>query len=174
MYRIVMATLVFVLFFAAAADAESKFGVINFDYVLQNCEAGQKAMNKLKSDFESLKGDLEKEKAALDAMRQEMEKQNVVMSQEAKKDKAMQFQRKIRDYQDMVRNYQRQMQTQEKDLTSPILDLIVQIVREYGKKEGFTAIFDSKDSGLVFVNKNTDITNAILVEVNKKWRARNK
>ena len=46
------------------------------------------------------------------------------------------------------------------------------MVEAYGKKNGYTAIFDKQASGLVYLQDNVDLTDAIIAELNKAMRGK--
>ena len=46
------------------------------------------------------------------------------------------------------------------------------MVQDYGKKNGYTAIFDKQASGLVYQQDSVDLTNAIIAELNKAMRGK--
>ena len=106
----------------------------------------------------------------LDTLKDELQKQSMMLSQEAKLDKEAQYKRKVRDFQDMGQSYQRKLQQAEQSLSKPIIDKLLEVIQDYGKKNGFTAIFDKQASGLVFSQDNVDVTSAIIAELNKAMR----
>ena len=155
---------------AATASAEIKIGFVDMKGVIAKSESGSKAMEQLKSQFKDMKDNLDAQKKSLDALKDELLKQSMMLSQEAKLDKEAQYKRKVRDFQDMGQNYQRKLQQAEQSLSKPIIDKLLAVVQDYGKKNGFTAIFDKQASGLVFHQDSVDVTNAIIAELNKAMR----
>jgi outer membrane protein len=155
---------------AATASAEIKIGFVDMKGVIAKSESGSKAMEQLKSQFKDMKDNLDAQKKSLDALKDELQKQSMMLSQEAKLDKEAQYKRKVRDFQDMGQNYQRKLQQAEQSLSKPIIDKLLAVVQDYGKKNGFTAIFDKQASGLVFHQDSVDVTNAIIAELNKAMR----
>lgn len=156
---------------AQAADA-AKIGIVDMEKVVRTSEPGQAALNKLKDQFKDAKESMDKQKAEIDKLRDDMEKQSLVLSQEAKMDKQTQFQRKVRDFQDNFQNFQRKMKIEEDKLSKPVLDLILQVVQDYGKKNGYGAILDGRGAGVVFASDTMNVTDEVLVEVNKAARAK--
>jgi outer membrane protein len=154
----------------SALAAQGKIGIINMKKVIATCEPGQKAMEELKSKFKDLKADLDKQKQSIETMQKELQKQSMMLSQEAKQDKEIQFKRKVRDFQDMSQNYQRKMKIDEERLSKPILEKLVDVIQTYGKKNGYTAILDTQTSGLLYADEAIDLTDKITVEMNRAWR----
>ena len=161
-----------VLCLCAAASAETKIGFVDMQAVIAKSEPGLKAMEQLKSQFKGMKDNLDAQKKSLDSLREELQKQSMMLSQEAKLDKETQYKRKVRDFQDMGQNYQRKLQQAEQNLSKPNIEKLLTVVQDYGKKNGYTAIFDKQASGLVYQQDSVDLTNAIIAELNKAMRGK--
>lgn len=173
MRKILLLTACFILVLAATARAaELKIGIIDLQKVVRTSDSGKSALDKLKDQTKEMKDNLDKQKAQIDKMRADMEKQSLVLSQEAKMDKEMQLKRQLRDLQDNFQNFQRKMKVEEERLSKPVLELIGQVVQDYGKKNGFSLLMDGRGAGVLFANDAVDVTNEVLVEVNKAFRTK--
>lgn len=176
MRKVVVLTACLLLLMSTAAWAADaiKIGIVDMMAILRTSDAGREANTKLLDQFKDLKENLDKQKAEIDKMRTEMEKQSLVLSQEAKMDKQTQYQRKVRDFQDNVGNYQRKMQVEKEKYLKPLEDLILKAAVEYGKKNGYGLVMDARSAGVVYVSDTVNITNQVLVEVNKASRTKEK
>ncbi len=125
----------------------------------------------MEKKFESAKKQLEAKQKELESLKQALQKQSLVLSLEAKQDKELEFKRKVRDFQDMTQATQRKMQIEQKKVGTPVLELLQKVVNEYGKKNGYTAIYDKKSSGFLYVDETIDITNQLMLELNRAYRA---
>lgn len=168
--RVFILTFFLVLCMSLTAGAETKIGFVDMKAVIAKSEPGSKAMEQLKTQFKDMKDNLDAQKKSLDALKDELQKQSMMLSQEAKLDKEAQYKRKVRDFQDMGQSYQRKLQQAEQSLSKPIIDKLLEVILDYGKKNGFTAIFDKQASGLVFSQDNVDLTSTIIAELNKAMR----
>ncbi len=171
MKKIAFAVLMLVLL-ASPALAGEKIGVINLEKIMTSSEPAQQAMSELQNQFKSVKEKLTKRKKEIQKLREDMQKQKMVLSQEAKKDKEIELKRKIRDLRDEARNYQRRIKKEEKNLSKPILEMLQKIVEKYGKKHDYSVILDSQKSGLLYSKDALDITDKIMVKLNKAWRSK--
>jgi outer membrane protein len=174
MRQTIMLTCFMLLFTASALAAGPKIGVINMQKIIAQSEPGQDAMKSLQEQFKDVKAKMDKQKEEIEGIQQELQKQEFVLSQEAKEDKQLAYKRKVRDFQDMYRSYQRKMQQEEQKLSEPVIKLVVEVITAYGKKEGYTTITDAQASGLIYADEKADLTEKIMVEVNQAWRAKNK
>ncbi len=167
-------TLLAVLLFSTTALAQSKIAVVNMPRVIKECEAGIAARDDLAATFKPMQEDIDKQKTELEKMRTELQNQSLVLSQSAKVDKEEEFKRRIRDLQDTMQTLQRKYKEEEKKHSEPIILLIMQVMKDFGTKKGYDLIVDRMGSGVLFASDTTDVTNEIIVEVNKAWRAQKK
>ncbi len=156
----------------SVSAAELKFGYINLKEVISKSEPGKKAFAELKKKFEGMKSDLDKQKKEIDELQASLQKQSLVLSQDAKLDKELEFKRKVRDFQDMYQNYQMRMKQDEQRLSAPILQQLVTIIKNYGKKHKYTMLFDSNSSGLLYADDATNLSGKIIKELNAAWKKR--
>ncbi len=153
-----------------AQAKEMKIAVLNMQKVIEASEPGRQAMDDLKSKFEKIKNDLEAQKKKIEVMRDELQKQSLVLSQEAKQAKEFDMRRMVRDFQDSYQNYQRQMGLEQKKISEPILKVLVDVVKAYSVQNGFTLVIDKNNSGLLYADESVDKTNEVIVELNKAWK----
>ena len=174
MRKILLVVLAVLLLSPAVLAAETKVGVINMEVVAKNSEPGREAMEKLQAEFKEMKSELDERKAGIEKLRDALQKQGLVLSQEAKLDKELEYKRNVRDFQDLLQSFQRKTKAEEARLTQPIIQMMIEAIQDYGRKNGYTMIVDGKAGGLLYANDTVDITNKIIVEVNKAWRKKGK
>ena len=174
MRKIVFVVLSVLLLFPAVLCAQTKIGVINMEAVAKKSEPGREAMKKLQAEFKEMKAELDERKTEIEKLRDALQKQGLVLSREAKLDKELEYKRKVRDFQDLLQSFQRKTKAEEARLTQPIIQMMIKVIQDYGKKNGYTVIVDGKAGGLLYANDTVDITNKIIVELNKAWRSRGK
>lgn len=150
---------------ALAADP-MKIGVVDMGKVFKASDAGKAAFSDLEEKFKPMQGDLEKQKHELDKLRDELQKQGVALSADAKTEKEKDFQKKFRDYQDLLQTSQRTMKAEEDRLAKPILEQLVKILKDFGKKNGYSLIIE-KNAGLLYADEKADVTAQIISELNK-------
>jgi len=153
----------------AADKGAVTIGIMNVQKVLIESEPGKDA----KKRFEVKKSELEagfiKEQEELKELQQEIEKKGSVWSKDKKDEKVLEFNKLRRDLQTKTEDARMEMkQLQDKEL-EPIIKALEKVVDTYGEKNGFTAILDSKN-GVIYFDKSTDISDALIVELNKAMK----
>ncbi len=171
MQRVMMTALsLFVLLAGPALAADLKIAVVDLQEVLEKSDPGQKAISQLQDDFKGMKEELDEKKSTVDELRQQIQKQSLVLSQEAKIDKETEYKQKVRDFQSLYQSYQKKMKLKEQKLRQPIIEELVKVIRDYGQRNNYTMVMDKKNSGVVYNADSIEITNKIIVELNKAWR----
>lgn len=174
--KLIRAALVCLLFglmscgsFAVAKAGELKIGVMNVQKVLVMSEAGQKAKGKFDSKRKELEEKFKGEQAALIALQQEIEKKSSVWSKEKKDEKVLEYNKMGRDLQTKTEDARQDMKRlQDKEL-EPILKALETVVDNFGEKNGYTIILDSKNS-VIYFDEAHDVSDAIIVDLNKAMK----
>lgn len=172
MKKIIFFLLAFIMF-SGTAVASNKMAYVEVQRVLETSEPGRVALGQLTQRFEDMRAELDQERAELEKMREELQKQSLVLSQEAQQDMEADLRRKVQEFQEMFQAYQARMQQEEQTLSEPIIDLLFDVINEYGDENDYTMIFDAQGSGIIYADEALNITDKIIEKVNEAWAARN-
>lgn len=173
--RMSLMALALILFTAALpgqAHAEVKIGVVNFEKVVKGSEYWKQAKAKVEDKYKDESEAIEREYKELQKLGEELKRQSLALSREAKEDKQLEFTRKRRDFEDHRRAFARKLQTDQKKAQDEILQLLFEVTQEFGKKNGYTVIMDRAMGMVVYSDDAVEVTNDILVELNRVWRAK--
>ncbi len=167
-------TLVMGLIFLAGLQQETfgqdqlKIGVLD----MQKLQAMSKSFQTLRSDIlqkgEALQKELDKEKDEVAALEEELNKQNMMLSLEAKEDKENLLAKKRRHYRFTYDEFMQEMKNEELAATKAIGKEIEAIVDAIGKRDGYSIIFEKRASALVFIDNALDITAEVVEIYDKK------
>ena len=155
---------------STSARAEGqKIAVMNIQKVLVESKAGQKAKVIFEKRMKELQDKFTGEQEALVSLQQEIEKKSSAWSDEKKAEKVRELQRKQRDLQVKSEDAQMELkQLQDKEL-EPILKMLQTVVNNYGQKNGYTMILDSK-VGVLYANDGVDVSDAVKKELDKRMK----
>ena len=167
MRNILRTCAVFLALTAGVARAEVKLGFVDLQRALNEVEEGRTAKAALKRDFDEKQKQLDARKAEFDKLQADFEKQALVMSDGAKKEKAGELDRRARELQGLFVQMQKDLSDRERDATKGIFDRMAIIVREIAEADGFTMVFE-KGAGLVYAPPSLDVTNELI----RKYNAR--
>jgi len=150
--------------------AEMKIGVMHVQKVLVNSVSGKAAKAKFDEKMKDLQSKFKSEEEELVAMQKDIEKKSSAWSEETKQVKVREFQKKRRELQEKSEDARFELKTlQDKEL-APILKALEGVVAEYGVKNGYSMILDSK-SGVVYFSEAIDITDSLVKELDAAMAA---
>jgi outer membrane protein len=151
-----------------AARAEQKIGYVDLQRALNEVDEGKAAKALLKKDFDEKQKQLDVKKAEFDKLQADFEKQSVVMSDQARKDKAQDLDRRARELQALFVNLQKDLSEREREATRGIFDRMNQIVREIAEADGFTYVLE-KGAGIVYAPPSLEVTNELIRKYNARY-----
>ena len=158
------------LLLAAPAAAQGKIAYVDFQRALNEVDEGKAAQSSLKRDFEEKQKQLDKDKTDIDRMQAEFEKQSAVLSEEAKRDKAIEIQKRMAEAQGKLMGFQKELAEREQAVTRAIGEKMRAIVHEIAASEGVDFVFD-KNAGLVVAPASLDLTNELVRKYNARHHA---
>ena len=150
----------------AQTTAPSRVAVINVQRVLTESEAGKAALEKLRKSQEDRTARLKKMDDDIRAVDTELAQKRLSLSPQKIEEMQKQISdRKIvlqRAAQDAERELQEMRDAELKSMEAQILPLIDEI----GKEQGFAAIFNKFESGLVYASPAIEITDTVIKRYN--------
>ena len=154
----------------ALARAEQRIGYVDLQRALNEVDEGKAAKALLKKDFDEKQKQLDAKKTEFEKLQADFEKQAVVMSEQARKDKGQDLDRRARELQALFMNLQKDLSDRERDATRGIFDKMANIVREIAEADGFTMVLE-KGAGIVYAPPSLDLTNELIRKYNARHPA---
>ncbi len=171
MKRILGAFLVVLLLAAAVpALAEAKIGFVDLQRALNQSDAGQAAKQQIGKTVEEYEGRVAQRQRELQRMKEELEKQSVVLADEARTARERDYQQKVRDYQRFTQDIQEELQRQDAQFTQRILRELIQVIDEVGKKEGYTLVLEKTESSILYASDQIDMTDQVIKAYNERFK----
>jgi outer membrane protein len=152
------------------ALAEQKIGFVDLQRALNEVDEGKAAKALLKKDFDEKQKQLDLKKTEFDKLQADLEKQSVVMSDAAKKEKAGELDRRARELQGLFMQLQKDLSDRERDATKGIYDRMAGIVREIAEAEGFSIVLE-RSAGVIYAPNSLDLTNELIRKYNSRHPA---
>jgi outer membrane protein len=143
-------------FFTNTAQAEQKLAVVDVQRVVMQTEDGLRAQATLKKLFESRQQELSRKENDLKKQREELEKQAKVLSKDALQKRWDDWQKQAVDLQQIFVEYNKELEKKQKELTDPVFEKVVAIVKRIGTSEGFDLIMDKTTTA--YVRGDLDLT----------------
>jgi outer membrane protein len=126
---------VFCLILASGAwGASPKFGIVDFQRVVQNSKAGKAAKAEIEQKGKAMEAELKTKGQDLENQKKRLEAEAQVMTKEVKEEKARAFQSQVNDFNQLQRSYANDFKRFEVEKLKEILDLTDKLIQLYDKQ----------------------------------------
>jgi outer membrane protein len=147
-----------------AARAETKIAVVDTERAVMETEDGLRAQATLKKLFDSKQHELDKKQEELVKEREDIEKQRDVLSKGALAKRADKWQRDMMQLQQKFVEYNQDIQKKQSELTQPVFQKAMNIIRRVATQEGFDVVVDKK--AVPYVRSDLDLTDRVITMYN--------
>jgi outer membrane protein len=147
---------------APSRAAEIKLGFVDFQKALNEVEEGKVATANLRSMAAEKQKVLEGDQAELRRLDGEYQKQQAVLSDEARRDKERELQQRALEAQNRFMGFQKEMMEKERELTSGIRLKMAKIAEEIATAEGLTLMFERSEAGIIYGPEKLDFTTQLI------------
>ncbi len=154
--------------FGGAAFAEGlKVAVIDVNKVLNESEVGKDAKKKMESRYEELKKSIEAKGDEAKKMKEDLDKQKILLGKEKLKEREDALKGKIDELRQVTQEAEKEMQGRQGEMTREILKMIEARLDKYVADEKIDLVLE-KSAGVIHSNPSMDITAKVLELVNKE------
>jgi len=138
-----------------------KIGVLNMKRLQQNSGKFQKIREELKEKFNALQKKLDAERTQISKIEEELQKQSMMLSLDAKEGKEMELGKRTRHYKYMYEEVTQEMKYAEYEATRKVGKEIEKIVEKIAQTEGYSVILEEGTVGLIYYNNALDVTDRV-------------
>jgi outer membrane protein len=154
----------------AVAAPEGKIGYIDLQKALNVSEAGKNAKEKIAGMVKQHETTVENRQKELKKLKDDLDKQAMLLSEEARASKERDYQQKLRDFQRMTKDIQEELQQADADHTRQIIEGLLKVVKEIGDKEGYALILELTEGSIVYADPKLDITDKAIKAYDARQR----
>lgn len=162
---IVIACFLLVSFTAANAADVAKIGIVDFQRFLTTSKAGKTAQEEFKNQGVKMEADLKKLEDEIKTLKDRLEREAMVMSQEMREEKEREYRIKINDFKQQKQAFMARLKSLESRLVSEIRDELLELIQNTGKKEGYLLIIDK--AAVHYSPSAIDITDKLIKQYNE-------
>ena len=159
---VVLVTAAVLLGGVARAAEPVKIGVVDLQRCLNETRMGRKYKAEFTAEADRRKAELEKEEATLKTLREEIEKQGLVLSETARAEKERQYKERLAAFKKRFQESQQALQRKDQELTRRILKDLQGVIRKLGETEGYTLILERQEGGVLFAPEAVDVTDEVI------------
>ena len=155
---------------APAVAAESpKIAVVDFQKALESVADGEAARKKMDDAMKEKQASIKTLETQLRGMKEEYDKQSLILSEAARKQKEQEFMNAQMQYQQMAQQSEAEMQQMYVQLMEGLLTKMRAIAGEIGKEKGYDLILETTAGAVVYSGGSTlDITQDLITRYNAK------
>ena len=157
--------------FAGTSLAEGlRVGVIDMNKILNDSEAGQAAKKKMEARYEELKKTIDVKQEEARKIKEEIDKQKVMLGKEKLKEKEDALQAKINELRQLTQEGEQEMQTRQAEFTREVLKSVEAKIEVIVKADKLDLVLE-RTAGVIYHNPSMDISSRVLALVNEAGKA---
>ena len=153
-------------FVASNLFAAGGVAFIDLQKALSLSDAGVKAKADIGQQVKKYEAKISTEQEALKEMKKELDKQAVLLSDEARSKKEREFQQRAKEFQRFTKDVQDELRQKDSDMSKRIIEEILEVTRKLGKEKGYSIVFELSNSGLIYVDEKVDLTDEVIKAYN--------
>lgn len=148
------------------AAAEAKIGWIDAQKILDETEAGKEIKQRVEAFRDSRQQVIDLEETELKKLEERMGQQASLLSDEARQEKELEFQRKLSDYQKKVIELNRELEQKKDELLREFNETLVRAVQEVAESDGYDYVLDFGGEGSVlYGSPDHDLTRRVMARI---------
>lgn len=155
---------------APAFSAEVKIGYIDLQKALNLSEGGKAAKSQIAEKVKKFQATIEGRQNELKKLNEELEKQKMLLSAEAKAEKERDYQQKIKEFQRFAKDAQEELQQEDAQHTRAILEDLFKVVKDIGTKGNYTLILEKNESSVLYADNSINMTDEVIAAYNKSYK----
>lgn len=164
---VVTAALTLALPLAASAQAQPlKFGYVDYRRIIEEVEDGKAAKARLEKWLADRQKELKAEETAIVKERELLQKQASSMNEDVLTKKGQDLQKRYMDYLQKADKYRVEVATREQQEMEPINGKVDKVIEALARREGFTFIFEKRESGMIYAQSQYDLTSDVILAYN--------
>jgi outer membrane protein len=167
---ILVAAMVTAIFAGSSLAEGLRVAVIDVNKILNESEAGQAAKKKMEARYEELKKTIDAKQEEARKIKEEIDKQKVMVGKEKLKEKEDALQAKVNELRQLTQDGEREMQGRQGELTREVLKSVEKNVDVVVKADKLDLVLE-KSAGVVHFNESMDITKRVLALVDADGKA---
>ena len=148
-----------------AAAQSMRVGVVDTQRAVMETEDGLRMQATLKKVFDSRQRELDKKQEDLQKERDDIDKQRDVLSKTALAKRMDKWQREMVQLQQVFVDYNKELQKKQGELTQPLFQKAMGIIRRLATTEGFDVIVDKQ--AVPYSRSDLDVTDRVITLFNQ-------
>ncbi|MEW6614243.1 MAG: OmpH family outer membrane protein [Thermodesulfobacteriota bacterium] len=150
-----------------------KIAYVDLQNALNTSDAGKEAKKIFSEKVKKVQKSLEGKQAELKKLKDNIEKQGLILSEKARTEKEKGYQKELRDFERLYKDSQDELNREEIEVSQKIIDELRKIVNKIGGEGNYTMILEKTRSGILYAPDAVDLTDKVIKAYNEQ-RKQNK
>ena len=154
---------------APAFAAELKIGYINSEQILDQSVEAKAAIAGFNRDVDGWNKEATDRRKELDDLAKDLASQSPMLSDEKRREKEQDQQRKLTEYDEFVQSVwgaNGLVVKRNEEVLRPVMSKVQTILEDIGSKEGYDIIFDAADGNVLYADRALDLTQRVIDQMN--------
>ncbi|MEE4608998.1 MAG: OmpH family outer membrane protein [Desulfobacteraceae bacterium] len=147
---------------AVAGAADVRIAVIDFQRILDDSRAGKAAQESINQQGRQMESELKAKGDALEQMKEQLQKDALVMSKETREEKEREFRIQINDFRESQQEFAKKARELQMRAMGKIRQEIDTLAKAYAEEKGFTLMIEKQEAGVIYVPAQLDVTDEII------------
>ncbi len=148
---------------AYAADV-AKIGIVDFQRVLTESEAGKLVQGEIQKKGRTMEAKLIELGKEIESLSEQMSRESMVMSKEKREEQQRELEIKKYDFQSLQKKFQMEFRELEATEVEKLKNDIFELAEKIGKKEGYLLIIEK--SAAIYYPSTIDMTDLLIEKYN--------
>jgi outer membrane protein len=152
----------------AQAD-ELRIVFVNSEVILQQYKAVESVVETFNRDVQGWNEEALRQKNALEEMQREFESQSLMLSEERRHEKELDYQRRLGEYEKFVQSIwgpDGLVEQRNEELLRPIINKVQALLAKLAVEEEYDFILDAADNNILYADPEFDITADVIGMLN--------
>ncbi|HEY5673722.1 MAG TPA: OmpH family outer membrane protein [Malonomonas sp.] len=158
----IIVSMIALMLLAVPALAETKIAYVDLQKALNLSKTGVEAKQQIGVQVKKYEGEFKAKQDELMKLKEELEKQAVLLSDAAKAQKEREFQQNVKELQRFQKDIKEELQQRDAELTKRILNELFEILQTIGKNGSYTMILEKNEGAVIFADANIDLTDELI------------
>jgi outer membrane protein len=164
-HLVTLAVAALVLTLAPLASAQMRVAVVDTQRAVMETEDGLRAQATLKKLFDKRQRELDQKQKDLQKEREDLEKNREKLSNDVMAKRAETWQREMNQVQAVFVEYNKELQQKQNELTGPIVQKAVGIIRRLATQEGYDVVLERQAA--TYFRSDLDLTDRVITLYNR-------
>ncbi len=152
-----------VLLAAGVAGAEDlKIGYVDARRAMNECREGRQVKSAMTAEIERLQNQITARQNELQNLREAIDRQATVLTDEARSARERDLQHKNREYARWADEIQVELKQKRDELEAGLSRKIQKVIEKIGAEEGYTVILEKNEKVVLYVTKGIDLTDKVI------------